>query len=274
MVPLRSPVWRGSGAPPIAITRPLPSSLGRCQLTHLDRVAIDVGLAAVQHALYEQQLRELGYTVCQAPAADDLPDSVFVEDVAVVLPEVAIVTRPGAALRRSEPPPVAALLAGHRPLVSIAAPATLDGGDVLRLGRSIYVGLSTRTTLGGARALARIVEPLGYTVTSVPMPACLHLKSAATALSGNQAGEPRRILCNPEWIDPRVFARAEALLVDPLEPSAGNVLRAGASLLCAAAYPRTNERLAARGYDVRTVDVSELAKAEGAITCCSVLVDA
>jgi dimethylargininase len=253
----------------IAVTRPVPESLARCELTHLSRVPIDVTVAASEHRQYEEALRMLGCTVCQVPAADDLPDSVFVEDVAVVLDEVAIITRPGAESRRRERDAVAAVLSEHRPLQSIGAPGTLDGGDVLRLGRTLYVGLSTRTNEDGAGQLGRHVRRLGYSVVCVQTTACLHLKSAVTAVDVDC------VLCNPDWIDTRVFAPAnvDVIAVDPEEPHAANVLRLGETIVCAASHERTAARLRARGYKVCAVDVSELAKAEAGVTCCSLILE-
>ena len=255
----------------IAVTRPVPESLARCELTHLARVPIDVGVATAQHRRYEEALAANGWTVHHLPVAPDLPDSVFVEDVAVVLDEVAIVTRPGAESRRAERPSVAAVLSAYRPLQSIAAPGTLDGGDVLRVGTTLYVGLSTRTNEEGARQLARIAEPLGYRVSTVRTSACLHLKSAVTAL------DDETLLCNPAWIDMDAFRQSggqehlDVIDVDPAEAHAANVLRLDGAILCAAAHDRTAARLRARGYRLCVVDVSELAKAEAGVTCCSVL---
>jgi dimethylargininase len=250
----------------IAVTRPVPESLARCQLTHVSRVPIDVTIAAAQHRRYEEALTSLGCTIRHVPAAHDLPDSVFVEDVAVVLDEVAIVTRPGAESRRAERAAVAAVLSEYRPLQSIAAPGTLDGGDVLRVGRRLYVGLSSRTNEDGAHQLARLAEPLGYAVTSVQAAGCLHLKSAATAV------DDETVVCNTGWIDSAVLGELDVIAVDDAEPHAANVLRIDSVLVCAAAHERTAARLRARGYRVVTVDVSELAKAEAGVTCCSLIV--
>ena len=245
----------------------MPGSLGECELTHLARVPIDVELAAEQHRQYEEALRSLGCTVQRLPPADDLPDSVFVEDVAVVFDEIAIVTRPGAASRRAERESVAAMLSEYRPLRTISAPGTLDGGDVLRVGRRLYVGLSSRTNEDGARQLAKLTEPFGYTVSRVQTAQCLHLKSAATLL------EPNRVLCNPDWIDAGVFAGLDVVNVDAGEPHAANVLRIGNTILAAAAHERTAADLRGRGYSVCLVDVSELAKAEAGVTCCALIIE-
>jgi dimethylargininase len=192
---------------------------------------------------------------------------VFIEDTAVVLDEAAIVTRPGAASRRAEVDAVEAALARYRPVRRIAAPATLDGGDVLRIGRVIYVGVSGRTNDAGVRQLADIAAPFGYAIVPVEgLGGCLHLKSAATDVDDGV------VIVNPEWIDPSLFRGLTCIEVDPEEPHAANTLRLGRRVLCAASAPRTAARLDARGIETLAVDVSELAKAEGALTCCSVIV--
>jgi dimethylargininase len=251
----------------VAITRAVPASLAHCELTHLARVPIDVRLAADQHQQYEEALRSLGCTIHHVPPADDLSDSVFVEDVAIVLDEVAIITRPGAASRRAERDSVAAVLSDYRPLQTIAAPGTLDGGDVLRVGRRLYVGLSSRTNEDGAGQLARLIEPFGYSLERVQTADCLHLKSAATLL------EPHRVICNPDWIDVGVFDGLEVVPVDSAEPHAANVLRIGNTIVAATAHERTVADLRGYGYSVCAVDVSELAKAEAGVTCCSLIID-
>ena len=249
----------------IAITRPVPGAIDRCQLTHLERSAIDLTRARAQHAAYEAALAALGCEIGHIPAADHLPDSVFVEDAAIVLDEIAVMTRPGAASRLDEVDGVAIALLPHRDLRWLGSPATLDGGDVLLLGRTLYVGAGGRSNLEGIDQLADAVGPFGYDVRAVQARGCLHLKSAATALAPNLA------LVNPEWIAPDSFGAIDVVEIDPAEPFAANVLRVGGTVLCAAAFPRTRARIEAAGIATRTVDVSELAKAEGALTCCSLL---
>jgi dimethylargininase len=249
-----------------AITRAVPDTIGGCELTHLERVPIDVCRARAQHEQYERALEALGCTIVRAAAAMDLPDSVFVEDAAVVLDEVAVIARPGAASRRGETAAIAAALARYRPLVALTAPATLDGGDVLAIGRRLFVGIGARTNADGIAQLSDAVGAHGYTVSTVEMRDCLHLKTAVTALSDTA------VVLNPAWVDPAVFDGYRRLEVDPAEPYAANVLRIGRSILCAAAAPRTRARLEAEGFGVRTVEVSELAKAEAGVTCCSILV--
>jgi dimethylargininase len=249
----------------IALTRAVPPSIADCELTHLTRTPIDYSRARAQHAAYERALEACGCRVQRLPDAPELPDSVFVEDAAVVFDEIAIVARPGAASRRAETASVAAALREWRPLAAIEAPGALDGGDVLRLGRRVFVGLSTRTNEHGARQLEQAIAPFGYRVTRVRVRECLHLKSAATAASA------ATVLLNPAWIDAQLFD--DWVAVDPGEPGAANVLCVGGRVLAAAAYPRTRARLAARGLSIVDVDASELAKAEGALTCCSLVIE-
>lgn len=250
-----------------ALTREVSRSIGNCELTHLARVPIDVAVARAQHAAYERALEDAGYDVERLPATDDMPDSVFVEDAAIVLDELAIATRPGADARRAEVPAVADALRRHRTVAALEAPATLDGGDVLRAGRRIFVGVSTRTNRDGVAQLRRLTAPFGYTVTEVIVGGCLHLKSAVTAASDSV------LVVNPDWLPADAFREFERVAVHPAEPAAANVLRLHDRLIVASAYPRTAERLAARGFRVVAVDAGELAKAEGAVTCCSVIVE-
>ena len=248
------------------MTRAVPDSIGRCQLTHVARQPIDLVEAQAQHRAYEEALARLGCALERVPPAMDLPDSVFIEDTAVVLDEVAIVARPGAESRRAETPAVRAALAAHRRIEVVDPPATLDGGDVLRLGRVLFVGVSGRTNADGVRQLADYAAPFGYEIVAVEgVGGCLHLKSAATEADDDV------VVFNPAWIDGGVFGGRTCIEVDLGEPHAANVLRVGRSVLCAASAPRTQARLANHGVDVRPVDLSELAKAEGALTCCSLI---
>ena len=249
-----------------ALTRPVPDSIQRCELTHLPRVEIDLTRARVQHAAYEHALDQMGCMVESVPAAMDLPDSVFIEDTAVVFDEIAVIARPGTPTRQRETDAVAAALARYRRLAAISAPATLDGGDVLRIGRDVYVGVSGRTNRDGIRQLKDLVAPYGYRLQSVETRGCLHLKSAVTSARDDL------LVVNPQWIDPRWFPGLQSIAVDPQEPFAANVLRVGDTVLCAASAPRTRARLEGCGLNVRAVDISEIAKAEGALTCCSLLV--
>jgi dimethylargininase len=250
----------------VAITRAVSAALADCELTHQPRVPIDVDLARAQHARYEQALAAAGYLVERLAADEAMPDSVFVEDMAVVFDELAILTRPGAESRRREMPAIAAALAPHRPLQEIQPPGTVDGGDVLVAGRHVYVGRSTRTNDAAVAQIRHILGPLGYIVVQADVHGCLHLKSAVTALDED------RLLVNPAWVDAAAFAGLRLVEVAPDEPSAANALRLADRVLAARAFPRTAERIAALGLQVELVDASELAKAEGAVTCCSLIV--
>jgi dimethylargininase len=256
---------RGLTVSLIALTRPVPASMARCELTHVARQPIDLARAADQHRRYEEALRQAGCRVERLPAAPDLADSVFVEDAAVVVGELAVIARPGAVSRRPETEAVARALARYRPIAPIEAPGTLDGGDVLIAGRTVYVGVGGRTNGAGLEQLERHLAPHGYRARAVETRGCLHLKSAATIAAEDC------VLVNPGWVDPAVFSALERIHIDPAEPFAANVLRVGTTLIVSAAAPRTAARLAARGLDLLPIDMSELAKAEGALTCCSVI---
>jgi dimethylargininase len=249
----------------VALTREPARSLAACELTYREREPVDAAAAAAQHRGYREALEACGASVVTLPAADGLPDSVFVEDTAVVLDEVAVLTRPGVDSRRGEVSLIEPEVARLRGVVRVEPPATLEGGDVLRLGRTLYVGLSPRTNAEGAAALRRLAAPHGYEVVTVEPRGCLHLKTGCSAL------DEETVLVNPDWVDAAVFRGREVVPVDASEPWAANVLHVVNSICVSAAFPRTAEMLAARGYDVRAVDVSEFAKAEGGLTCMSLL---
>ncbi|HSK09098.1 MAG TPA: arginine deiminase family protein [Vicinamibacterales bacterium] len=248
----------------LALTRDVSPSIDQCQLTHLARDPIDLERARAQHRAYEACLESLGCSLRRLPADPLLPDSVFVEDCAVVLDEVAVLTRPGAPSRRPEVMAIEQALIGYRPIARIAAPDTLDGGDVLRVGRQLFVGLSARTTPGGVEQLARLLAPFDYRVGPAEVRGCLHLKSAATEVA------PGVLLLNRGWTGS--WAEAfECIEVDPEEPFAANGLLIGERLVYPSAFPRTLGRLERHGIATLAVDVSELAKAEGGVTCCSLI---
>jgi dimethylargininase len=250
----------------VALTRSVPPAIVDCELTHFRREAIDPGRAAEQHGRYEEALAALGCTVRRLPPLPDLPDSVFVEDAAVVLPELAIITRPGAASRRSEVPSVAEALRAHRPLAHIEVPGTLDGGDVLRIGGTIYVGHSTRTSAEGIRQLTELVSGHGYAVRPVEVSGCLHLKTAVTQVA------EAAVLINPSWVDASCFGELERIDIHPDEPHAANALWTGEAVLYLTSHPRTRRRLERRGIRVHPIDMDELEKAEAGVTCCSILI--
>jgi dimethylargininase len=249
----------------LALTRAVSPAMADCELTHLSRVPIDVALAARQHAAYERALERLGCVVHRLASTPGMPDAVFIEDTAVVLDEIAVIARPGAASRQSETADVEEWLKHRVLLARIEPPGTMDGGDVLVVGRRLFVGATARTNADGLEQLRRIVEYFGYAMTVVAVRGCLHLKSAVTAVSD------RVLLLNRAWAPAEAFDEYELVDVHPREPMGANILRVGNGLLYSEAFPWTLERLRARGVDVATVDVGELAKAEGAVTCCSLI---
>ncbi|HZE87906.1 MAG TPA: dimethylargininase [Verrucomicrobiae bacterium] len=249
----------------LALTREVSPSITRCELTHLAREPIDLETARREHAAYERALAALGCEVVRIPGAPELPDAVFVEDAAIILDGAAIVTRPGAPSRREETPAVAEVVGRYLPLLRMAGPGTVDGGDVLRLGKTLYVGRSARSDAAGIAELARLAGPLGWRVEGVELRGCLHLKSAATEVGDGL------VLANPAFVDPAAFAPAEVIEIDPAEPFGANALRVGDAVIHPLAFPRTRARLAARGLRVVEVAAAELAKAEGGVTCCSLI---
>src|SRR5687767_1712424 len=249
----------------IVFTRPVPDSITECELTHLVRQPVDVANARRQHAEYESALRNLGCNVRQLPALHDHPDSVFIEDTALVFDECAVITRPGAESRRGETADVAEALRPLRRIYHIEGPGTLDGGDVLRVGGRLYVGASTRSNEDGARQLADALGAHGYSVKRVPMRDCLHLKTAVSTLPDDT------VLLDPRCVDADCFDGTRSLEVHPVEPQGANVLVVGDVVIVPASAPRTRDALAAAGYKTMQLDASELAKAEGGLTCCSLL---
>jgi len=249
----------------IAFVREVARSIAECELTYLERAPLDAARAVAQHQRYTDELRELGCRIEWLPPLPQQPDGVFVEDTAVLVPELAVITRPGAPSRRAEVESVATALAPHLPVARIVAPATLEGGDVLRIGRTLYVGTSGRTNAAGVAQLAAALAPAGYAVRAVPMHGCLHLKSACTVTA------PGRLLVNPAWVDAGVFDVASVITVDDAEPFGANTLTVGTVTLVSADYPRTRARLEAAGITTRALEVSELHKAEAALTCMSLL---
>ena len=249
----------------IAITRQVSPSINQCELTHLERQPIDVQRAQSQHREYERALRSLGTEVISLPPAADLPDSVFVEDAAIVLDECAVMTRPGADSRKPEVDFIADTLEKYRKLYFIQPPGTLDGGDVLTVGKSVYVGISSRSNKPAIEQLQVFLEPLGYSVRGVTVSGCLHLKSAVT-----QVGE-NLLLVNPAWVSKDVFPRMDFIDVDSAESYAANAVLVDGQVIYPAAFPLTGRRLKDAGIKLTLVDASELAKAEGAVTCCSIL---
>jgi dimethylargininase len=254
---------------PKAFTRALSPRLSDCELTHLDRQLIDVEQARLQHSAYERILEQNGLEVIRLPNLPSHPDGVFVEDTALLLNEHAIITRPGAASRLSETHSTAAGLAGHFDLHRIGH-GFVDGGDVLRIGQTLYVGLSSRTNEDGMRDLRAIAARIGFDVVRAELTGCLHLKTAATFAGVDAAGIPV-LLYHPASVDSSQFASVDAMAVHESEPAAANCLSIGGCLVLSAGNPRTAEMLRRRGFDLVEVDVSELQKAEAGLTCMSLI---
>src|SRR5215207_7348416 len=249
----------------LAITRDVSPRLNECEITHIDRAPMDVKVAQAQHDSYVRALKELGYAVLELPAEAELPDSVFVEDTAVILPDVALITKPGADSRKPETESIAQALRPYRELIFIESPGSVDGGDVLVLGKNIYVGLSTRSNQS---AIDQMNEKLGsyvYKAQGVEMHDCLHLKTAVTRV------DDKTLLINRNWVDVENFEGFELIDVDASEPFAANCLPVGDAIIFPVAFPKTSAKLTAHGYKIRPVMVDELAKAEGAVTCCSLI---
>ncbi|MGD8813605.1 MAG: hypothetical protein PVI78_03935 [Anaerolineales bacterium] len=252
----------------IAITKPVSPTIVDCQLTYKARQPIDVDLAGRQHRQYEDCLVALSCKLERLPAESDLPDAVFVEDTAVVLDEVAIITRPGAESRRAEIPSIAAKLRTYRPLLRIEAPGTMDGGDVLCVGKRIFVGRSKRTNEEGVAQLRNLLQEFGYLVQAVTIQDCLHLKSSVTQVSEGM------LLVDPTRVDPTVFDDFHYIETDPREHHAANALLVGETVIYPKTHTYTRQRLEKAGIRIMSVDISELAKAEAGVTCSSLIFEA
>ena len=248
-----------------AITREVSPAINRCELSFHTRQPIDIARAVQQHEAYKNCLSELGIDLTSLPAEPDLPDSVFVEDAAVVTDEIAIVTRPGMLSRRPETAAIGQALAAHRPVKFITEPGTLDGGDVLRIGKTLFVGRTARTNDAAIGQLRELLRPHGYEVKPVDVTGCLHLKSGCSYIGNNT------VLVNRSWIDASPFESFDLLDIPDDEPAAANALLIGDNVIIAASFPATAALLRDRGFHVRTVDVSELQKAEAGVTCCSLI---
>ena len=251
-----------------AITRGVSPAITRCELSFIDRRPIDLVRAQEQHRAYERLLGKLGARVDSLPAEPELPDSMFVEDPAIVLDELAVILPLGTETRRREAPSLAAELSKYRKLEYVRLPGTLEGGDVLRIGRRLFVGLTRRSNAEGIRQLAETLKPHGYEVIAVAVTGCLHLKSAVTYVGQNT------LLANRSWFDTALFAEYEWIDVAPEEPHAANALALGGTVIFPASFPKTRGRIGSLGFSVAPLDISELQKAESGLTCSSLLFEA
>ncbi len=237
--------------------------LERAELSFRERAPIDIGRALEQHAAYRELLAELGCTLTVLPALQGHPDAVFVEDLAVFAGGGCVLARPGVESRRGEIDALARFLERDAILGRIEAPATLEGGDVLPVDDVLWVGQSGRTNHAGLKALAHLCLDQGLRVKAVGVHGCLHLRTGLTWLGRDT------LLANPDWIDLERLPRFDCIRVDPREPFGASGVKIGATVVLSASHPRTAERLSARGFDVRLVDISEFEKAEGGPSCLS-----
>jgi dimethylargininase len=251
--------------PLIAITREVSPSINDCELSFHPRQPIDVAAAIAQHQSYQKCLTELGVRIISLPAEPALSDAVFVEDAAVVVDEVAVIPIMGAPSRRLEVESIARALKPYRPLKFFVQPGTLDGGDVLRIGRDVFVGLSRRTNNDGLVQLRHFLRPQGYKVQPIAVERCLHLKSACSDIGDGT------LLINRSWIDAGKLSKFNFIDVPEEEPGAANALRIEDTVIISARFPKTRARLEQKGFRVRPIDLSELQKAEAGVTCTSLI---
>lgn len=249
----------------LAITRPVSRSINNCALSFHPRQPIDVAKATAQHRAYQDCLTALGVQVVTLAAESELPDAVFVEDPAVIVDEIAIISIMGAASRRPEVHSLAVALSRYRPIKRLVEPATLEGGDVLRVGRSVFVGLSQRTNCEGYSQLRDILRAYDYQVHAVDVGNCLHLKSACSYIGNNS------ILINRALVDSEQFRDFELIDVAHTEPAGANALLIKDVVIIPASFPKTRTLLERRGFCIRTLDLSELQKAEAGVTCTSLI---
>ncbi|MBS1124167.1 MAG: Dimethylargininase [Deltaproteobacteria bacterium] len=230
---------------------------------------IDTGLARTQHAAYCMALEAIGLEVTTIPADDRHPDCCFIEDTAVIAAGLALITRPGASSRQGEPAAVAPVLAAHLELATMTQPATLDGGDCMQVGTTLYVGRSTRTNAAGIARVAEVFAPRGLRVVAVDVPSgVLHLKCVCSPLGGD------RLLLARDSIPSSVFGRADIVWVPASETFAANAVALGTHVVVAAEYPRTRDALAAAGFETHAIATTEIRKADGSLTCQSLVLEA
>jgi dimethylargininase len=258
-----------------AITRAVSPAIVNCELSFISRQSIDLQIARAQHRAYEQLLEELGAHIVSLPAEPELPDSMFVEDPAIVLPELAVIFPLGTASRRREAATLAQAISKFRRLEYVTLPGTLEGGDILSIGRRLFVGLTKRSNAEGVRQFAALLAPFDYEVIGVPVSGCLHLKSAVTYVGRKQGSGSRTtfatLLANRDWFNTEAFTGLEWIDIDPTEPHAANALAFHGTVIFPASFPKTRARIEAAGFHVTPLDISELQKAESGLTCSSLI---
>ena len=248
-----------------ALTRRVSNAINKCQLTYTERKPIDVEKAQLQHRNFEKYLEKIGVKVISLEADSALPDCTFIEDTTIVTDEIAVIMYMGAIARRAEAEKVVEALEKFRPLKFINDSGTIEGGDVIKVGETLYVGISTRTNLAGINQLAALLAPYSYDIVPVKVTGCLHLSTGATYL-GN-----RTFLINPQWIDASTFKDFDVIAVDANEPFAANTLNLKGKILLPESSVKTSEKISKKGFDVNTLNISELEKAEAGLTCMCVL---
>ena len=246
----------------------LPSpALQECELTFVQSEPISIEKANRQHQDYCAMLERCGAKVITLDKNLSLPDSVFVEDPIIVLDEIAVLASMGVESRRKESEALATFFKNYRTIQHIALPARMEGGDVLKVGKTLFVGDSARTNKEGIQALEVILKPFGYRVIPVKVTGCLHLKTGVTAL------DDTTLIINPKWVDESAFQGFRKLSVPSEEPFGANVLRIGDTLCMNEAFPKSIELVKALGYQIESVNISEFVKAEAGLTCMSVLME-
>jgi len=249
----------------IALTHVISPNIDQCELTFLERSPINYRRAVEQHEHYCELLRDCGLEVVELSMNRSFPDSTFIEDTAVVFDELAIMASMGVESRRGEIPGVESVLGYYRDIEHIRLPATLEGGDVLRLEKKVFVGISPRTNVAGFEALNEILEPFGYEVIPVAVNGCLHLKSACVAV------DDETLLVNPGWLDLQPLTDFRIIPVPEDEPAAVNSLRIDSTICMHSGHQKTIDLLVNLKFSVKTFDISELLKAEAGMTCSSII---
>ena len=248
-----------------AITHKVSPLIDKCELTFIDRSPIDLPLATRQHDYYCAVLEKLGVTVSKLSGNESYPDSCFVEDTAIVVDELAVICSMGVSSRRGETNLIERELSKYRGIVHITLPATIEGGDVLRVGKKIFVGQSGRTNIEGVQELKRLLEPYGYRVVPMRTKGSLHLKSACTAI------DDETVFVNPDWVEVDALKGFNLMYTPAEEPWSANVVRVGAAVCIQAGFPRAAELIGSVAERVEIIDTSELRKAEAGLTCSSII---
>lgn len=248
-----------------ALTHTISPEITQCEVTFVEREPIEFRLAVRQHEDYCTALRELGVTVTELSANESYPDSCFVEDTAIVFDELAIICSMGVSSRRGETKLIERELSQYRDIAHLSLPATIEGGDVLRVGKQVFVGQSSRTNPAGAAELAELLMPYGYPVIPVQTKGSLHLKSACTAI------DEETLFVNPAWVELEAFKGFRLIHTPAEEPWSANLLRVGTTVCLQAGFPRAAELIERVAGSVRLIDISELRKAEAGLTCSSII---